>query len=117
MALGRSFPPNTVDELRTLAGSGVELGGHTRTHADLGRVADSGVLYDELVGGVRELEELVGRPVRYFAFPYGQYANFRRRPFGWQKTPAWRAFARLMAGSTSPATTRSTSNESPWTTT
>jgi peptidoglycan/xylan/chitin deacetylase (PgdA/CDA1 family) len=81
LALGQSFPPNTVDELRSLAASGVELGGHTRTHADLGRVTDSDVLYDELVGGAHELEELVGCPVRYFAFPYGQYANLSPEAF------------------------------------
>jgi peptidoglycan/xylan/chitin deacetylase (PgdA/CDA1 family) len=75
VALGRSFPPNTVEELRALAGSGVEIAGHTRRHADLGRVTDPDQLHDEFVGGIHELEDLVGQPVQYFAFPYGQHAN------------------------------------------
>jgi peptidoglycan/xylan/chitin deacetylase (PgdA/CDA1 family) len=81
VALGHSFPPNTAAELRRLAESGVELAGHTRTHADLGQIADSDTLYDELVGGARELEDLVGRAVRYFAFPFGQYANLSVEAF------------------------------------
>jgi peptidoglycan/xylan/chitin deacetylase (PgdA/CDA1 family) len=85
VALGHSFSPNTVEQLRALVSSGAELAGHTRTHADLGRVADSDTLYDEMVGGARELEDLVGRPVSYFAFPYGQYANLSLEAFGLAK--------------------------------
>ena len=80
-ALGHSFRPNTVAELRALANNGAELAGHTRTHADLGRIADSVALYDELVGGARELEDMVGHPVQYFAFPYGQHANLSAEAF------------------------------------
>jgi len=82
---GRPFPhdvtagcplaPNTIDELRTFAAAGIDIGGHTRTHANLGSVTDPRVLHDELIAANRELEDAVGRAVRYFAFPYGQPAN------------------------------------------
>jgi peptidoglycan/xylan/chitin deacetylase (PgdA/CDA1 family) len=81
VARGLACPPNTAEQLRALADAGVELGGHTRTHADLGRIESQGDLREEIVGGARELESLSGRPVRYFAFPYGQYKNLSPAAF------------------------------------
>lgn len=72
---GHRFPPNTLEQLRMLADAGVEIGAHTRTHADLGRIADHDRLYDEIVTAGEELGRAVGRPIRYFAFPYGLHAN------------------------------------------
>ncbi len=72
---------NTVDELRALANEGVEIGVHTRTHADLGQVRDADQLYDEVVTAGRELSELVQRPMRYFAFPYGLHRNLTAESF------------------------------------
>lgn len=75
VAVGRPLRPNTASELRAMAGSGIEIGGHTRSHANLGAIADENRLADELVGGNLELQEVLGRPIRYFAFPYGLHAN------------------------------------------
>jgi peptidoglycan/xylan/chitin deacetylase (PgdA/CDA1 family) len=75
VARGRRLAPNTLDELKSLAQAGIEIGCHTRTHADLGQVHDRGRLMDEVVTAGEELQAALGRPVRYFAFPYGQHAN------------------------------------------
>lgn len=75
VACGRPLRPNTSDELRSLAAAGIEIGAHTRTHADLGHITDRDVLYDEVVAAARDLEAIVDRPVRNFAFPYGLPAN------------------------------------------
>jgi peptidoglycan/xylan/chitin deacetylase (PgdA/CDA1 family) len=75
LARGQAFEPNTPDELREWAEAGIEMGGHTRTHADLATIADPSRLWDEVVGGSDELAELVGKPVRWFAFPFGQHRN------------------------------------------
>lgn len=76
VALGRPAAPNSVDQLREMAGSGlIEIGGHTRTHADLGKLRDHERLYDEVVAATDELEQHVGQAIRYFAFPYGLHAN------------------------------------------
>ncbi len=80
-ALGAAPPPNTVEQLRQLAAAGVEIGAHTRTHADLGRLDDPRRLYDEVVQAARELEDLLGRPVRRFAFPFGQWENLNPLAF------------------------------------
>lgn len=73
--MGNDFAANTVDELRDLAAAGIEIGAHTRTHADLGRVADADQLFDEIVASRDELENALGYPIRYFAFPFGMHVN------------------------------------------
>ncbi|MEX0586994.1 MAG: polysaccharide deacetylase family protein, partial [Pirellulales bacterium] len=75
LARGLAFDPNTADELRQWAEAGIEMGGHTRTHADLAAISDPSRLWDEVVGGTDELAEIVGKPVHWFAFPFGQRAN------------------------------------------
>lgn len=81
MALGNPLPPNTPQQIRALADAGVEIGAHTRTHADLGRTSERSQLHDEIVTSRDELEELTRQPIRYFAFPYGQHANLSTAAF------------------------------------
>ncbi len=81
VARGGPLAPNTPRQIRELAQAGIEIGAHTRTHADLGRITDPGRLYDELVVARNELEELTGTSVRYFAFPYGRHANLSQEAF------------------------------------
>jgi peptidoglycan/xylan/chitin deacetylase (PgdA/CDA1 family) len=73
--------PNTPDQLRAMAAAGVELGAHTRRHADLGAIVDEAQLHDEIVGSKRDLEGMIDRAVRYFAFPYGLRANLSQAAF------------------------------------
>lgn len=73
--------PNTVEEIRAMAASGIEIGAHTATHADLGKVRDRQTLEKEIVEATRRLEELIGRRIRYFAFPFGQYLNMTSAAF------------------------------------
>lgn len=80
-ALGLELPVNTIESLRALDLSGVEIGAHTRTHLDLGKVTDPLVLADEVIIASDELSELIGRKVRYFAFPYGLYQNLNSTVF------------------------------------
>jgi peptidoglycan/xylan/chitin deacetylase (PgdA/CDA1 family) len=79
--LGCPLAPNTVEQIRDLARAGVEIGAHTRTHPNLGAIADVDRLYDEVVGGRDELEQLAATNVRYFAFPFGRHANLNQRVF------------------------------------
>jgi peptidoglycan/xylan/chitin deacetylase (PgdA/CDA1 family) len=74
-ACGIRLRPNSVDELRELASAGIEIGAHTRSHADLGQVHDRQRLYDEIVTATRELQQAIDQPIRYFAFPYGLHRN------------------------------------------
>ncbi|HVC94130.1 MAG TPA: polysaccharide deacetylase family protein [Pirellulales bacterium] len=81
VARGKPRSPNTLDQLRAMAEAGIEIAAHTRTHADLGAIADLDHIYDEVVAAGEELQSAIGRPVRYFAFPYGRHANLHPSAF------------------------------------
>jgi peptidoglycan/xylan/chitin deacetylase (PgdA/CDA1 family) len=78
---GNRFPPNSLEQLRAMADAGIEIGAHTETHADLGRLTDRQRLHREVVGGREKLQAVLDRAVRYFAFPFGQYLNLTSRAF------------------------------------
>lgn len=71
----RHLTLNTVDQLRAMSDQGVEIGAHTRTHPDLGRVTDARRLHDEIVASREDLEAAIGKRIRYFAFPFGSPEN------------------------------------------
>ena len=57
--------------LRELADRGVEIGSHTVTHAHLPRLADA-ELRREMRESRERLEDELGRPCRYLAYPFGE---------------------------------------------
>lgn len=61
----------TADELRELGSAGIEIGGHSATHADLSALSYDAAL-EELSTGKAELEEILGEPVEVAAYPYGR---------------------------------------------
>lgn len=65
----------TRDEIRDIARRpGIEIGNHTRTHSDLGSEQSRGILEREIVGGKKDLEDLLGREVSSFSYPYGKFS-------------------------------------------
>jgi peptidoglycan/xylan/chitin deacetylase (PgdA/CDA1 family) len=78
---GVPLAPNTSDQLREMAAANVELGAHTRNHVDCGQIDDDEQLHNEIVGSKRDLEQMIDRAVRYFAFPYGLHANLTEAAF------------------------------------
>lgn len=61
----------TADELRLLAQDGlVEVGAHTVNHPVLSSL-DPASQQEELSGSKRQLEEIIGRPVPTFSYPFG----------------------------------------------
>jgi peptidoglycan/xylan/chitin deacetylase (PgdA/CDA1 family) len=58
--------------LREIAERGVEIGGHTSTHAHLTRLSDA-ELRHELRDSRERIEAELGRPCRLFAYPYGEH--------------------------------------------
>jgi peptidoglycan/xylan/chitin deacetylase (PgdA/CDA1 family) len=81
LANGHRFLPNSIEQLQAMAAAGIEIGAHTGDHVDLGATHDARVLYQEIVAAGIELRKALGRPVRYFAFPYGQYWNLSPEAF------------------------------------
>jgi peptidoglycan/xylan/chitin deacetylase (PgdA/CDA1 family) len=81
IARGHHFPPNTLDQLRAMADAGIDIGAHTYSHPDMAKINDEGRLHYEVIGAGEELQRRLGHPVRYFAFPFGQYVNLNARVF------------------------------------
>lgn len=73
--LSPKSPPGALmmnhDQLRLLAASGMEIGGHTRTHPILTRIPDAEARA-EIGEGREELETILREPVRLFAYPNGK---------------------------------------------
>jgi peptidoglycan/xylan/chitin deacetylase (PgdA/CDA1 family) len=69
-ACGVRHPWMTWDQVKALHQSGFEIGAHTRSHVDLGRVSAEEALR-EVVGARLELERRLGARVDSFAIPYG----------------------------------------------
>jgi peptidoglycan/xylan/chitin deacetylase (PgdA/CDA1 family) len=59
------------NELRAAAERGVEIGSHTVDHAHLPKLSDS-ELRRQLVESKDHLEDELGRPCRYLAYPFGE---------------------------------------------
>jgi peptidoglycan/xylan/chitin deacetylase (PgdA/CDA1 family) len=75
LRLGYSgFLPLTWEQVTRLSETGVEVGSHTRSHFDCGSTVP-GLLQGEIGGSKSDLEAHLGRPVRFFSFPWGHPQN------------------------------------------
>jgi peptidoglycan/xylan/chitin deacetylase (PgdA/CDA1 family) len=70
----RNFVPLTWPQVEDWSQRDIEFGGHTRTHFDCGS-SDRARLETEIVGSRKDLEIRLGRPCRFFAFPFGKREN------------------------------------------
>jgi peptidoglycan/xylan/chitin deacetylase (PgdA/CDA1 family) len=59
-----------ADDVIVLSRAGVTIGSHSATHRNLAHCS-AGELEEEIGGNKRYLEQLLGTPVRDFAFPFG----------------------------------------------
>lgn len=59
-------------ELRKLAAQGFEIGSHSYSHAKL-RQCSTSTIDSELQQSRQLLEQATGKPVRFLAYPYGEY--------------------------------------------
>jgi peptidoglycan/xylan/chitin deacetylase (PgdA/CDA1 family) len=62
-----------IKQMRELDQLGFEIGSHTRTHPDLSKLSDRAV-EEELIGSRKELEDMLGRSVETFCYPYGRFS-------------------------------------------
>ncbi len=62
--------PMSIDQLRSLADSGWEIGSHSLTHPKLPHL-DDGELRDQLATSRRECTEMIGVECTSIAYPYG----------------------------------------------
>jgi peptidoglycan/xylan/chitin deacetylase (PgdA/CDA1 family) len=79
--MGNDLAVNSIEQLWELSRAGIEIGAHTRSHANLGRIDDPYQLHDELVAARDDLASAIGRRIRYFAFPFGRVENLSNEAF------------------------------------
>lgn len=65
-------PLMTFDDWRAWLGAGMDIGSHTRSHADLTRL-DADAAFDQIANSRKELEDTFGCEVRHFCYPYGRF--------------------------------------------
>ncbi len=70
------MPNLTWDDLREMVRLGFEIGSHTVSHPNLGRIGPNHALL-ELVESKTSLEMRLERPARWFAYPFGGVENLR----------------------------------------
>ena len=70
------MPNLSWDDVREMVQLGHEIGSHTLSHADLGVLGPAEARM-ELGDSKKLLEDTLGRPVRWLAYPYGGRGNFR----------------------------------------
>jgi peptidoglycan/xylan/chitin deacetylase (PgdA/CDA1 family) len=68
----RHEPTLSLSELRDLAAAGLEIGSHSMTHAWLTDL-DNGELQKEVGDSKRALEDMLGKKVAAFSYPYGAW--------------------------------------------
>jgi peptidoglycan/xylan/chitin deacetylase (PgdA/CDA1 family) len=68
----RELEPMSWDEVAALADSGWEIGSHTRSHPKLTTLGPA-QLAEELAGSRLRCEEVLGRPCRSLAYPFGDH--------------------------------------------
>jgi len=62
----------TTDQLKQLQTAGWTIGGHTENHIDLSQVSNETAV-QELKNSRSTLENLLGQPLKYMAYPFGGY--------------------------------------------
>lgn len=65
-------PLMSAGQIREIAEAGFEIGSHTLTHPHLTTLSDAD-LRRELVGSKHKIEDLIGKEVVAFSYPYGEY--------------------------------------------
>ena len=58
--------------LKEISANGITIGSHTRTHPSLIDI-EVGSARQEILNSKSELEDALGRPVSFFAYPYGRF--------------------------------------------
>ena len=69
---GTTYPLLGLRQVEEMARGGFSFHSHSRSHPDLTKLAPR-KLSEELAGSRQDLEDLLGRPVPYLAYPFGRY--------------------------------------------
>ncbi len=98
LANGVALPPNSIQQIQWMSEQGIEIGAHTQTHLDLGPIEDEETLYREVVLPGQILGNYIQRPVRYFAFPFGQHRNMNSTVFNMARATGYEGVVSAYGG-------------------
>jgi peptidoglycan/xylan/chitin deacetylase (PgdA/CDA1 family) len=62
-------------DIKKIVDEGFTVGGHTLNHCNLANLSDYGQLRYEVTEDKRRLEQLTGRKIEYFSYPFGAFHN------------------------------------------
>jgi peptidoglycan/xylan/chitin deacetylase (PgdA/CDA1 family) len=63
------------EDVRRIADEGFNIGGHTLTHCNMGKITDINRLRYEIAEDKKRLEKITGKKIEYFSYPFGAYDN------------------------------------------
>ena len=87
-----------ADGLRALAGYPmIDIGGHSRSHANIARLEEAQAR-EEIAGNKRDLEEILGRAVNCFAYPYGGAEACGAREFALAREAGYKLAVTMCGG-------------------
>ncbi len=89
---------NKKSEIRELAEAGIEIGGHTAEHVDLGQDWSRQRLELELVDARKRLQDWTGQPINHFAFPYGHVQNISQAAIDMLYEAGFQSFSSAFGG-------------------
>ena len=69
---GRTKQHLSWQDIRELSDNGIEIGSHSHSHVDL-RPLKQSKLELEISGSKKIIEDMTGRQVKYFSYPYGRF--------------------------------------------
>ncbi len=67
--------PLKKHQLKAMSDGGITVASHTQHHISFDRL-DKKRVSEEVLGSKKELEEILGKRIRYLAYPYGSWGNF-----------------------------------------
>lgn len=65
----------TCDDVKWIANKGFTIGGHTLSHCNISALRDKEKLKYEITEDKLVLEQLIGKKISYFSYPFGVYHN------------------------------------------
>ncbi len=89
---------NSISEIRWMANNGIQIGGHTASHIDLGKPWPRERLLIEISDSRKKLQDWTGQEIAYFAFPYGFPKNMSQAAIDMVFESGFRAFVSAYGG-------------------
>jgi len=89
---------NSISEIRWMANNGIQIGGHSASHLDLGQPCSHSRLVTEISDSRKKLQDWTGQEIAYFAFPYGLVKNISQAAIDVVFESGYRAFLSAFGG-------------------